>query len=201
MRDSRKYGWSHHPIIMAEVVVRPMDQLSCSVHIALLFLVIFSRLVSRCSASTSGDLVINVGYGSLEEISPAATYRQIISGNSSTDTVTIEYSEPDGTLITQLTDFRMQSQIMRVIIPGEEELRQPLFQVICFVSFFTGDLIPPEAVMKLRQKHPKAVRTAEDDQGNSVQDCPLSIAVSTPSKLSKISSHLSSMCKDARSTR
>ncbi len=35
----------------------------------------------------------------------------------------------DGTVVTQLTDFRMQSQITRILILGEEELDQPRFQV------------------------------------------------------------------------
>ena len=156
--------------------------------------------IKTSTSNSNGDLIINVGYTSSNEEEPTSVYRQVISGNSSTDTVVIEFSEPDGTLVTQLTDFRMQSQIMRIIIPGEEELGQPLFQVLCFVSYFNGDLIPPEAVMKLRQKRPGALRTAEDDQGDVVKDSPLSITPDIP-KLTYISSHLSSLCKDARTTR
>ena len=168
-----------------------------------IFIAIFlsgPRLTRSSSSNNNGDLIINVGYTSSNEEEPTSIYRQVISGNSSTDTVVIEFSEPDGTLVTQLTDFRMQSQIMRIIIPGEEELGQPLFQVLCFVSFFNGDLIPPEAVMKLRQKRPGALRTAEDDQGDVIQESPLSITPNLP-KLTFISSHLSSLCKDARTTR
>ena len=178
-----------------------MEHLATLIQLTLIILLVVSGPKCSLFASNNGDLVINVGYASTDDdVSPTAIYRQIISGNSSTDTVVIEYSEPGGTLITQLTDFRMQSQIMRIIIPGEEELGQPLFQVVCFVSYFNGDLIPPEAVMKLRQKHPGALRTAEDDQGEVLQECDLSIN-STPSKLATISSHLSSLCKDARTTR
>ena len=158
------------------------------------------RLIKTSTSNSNGDLIINVGYTSSNEEEPTSVYRQVISGNSSTDTVVIEFSEPDGTLVTQLTDFRMQSQIMRIIIPGEEELGQPLFQVLCFVSYFNGDLIPPEAVMKLRQKRPGALRTAEDDQGDVIKESPLSITPDIP-KLTYISSHLSSLCKDARTTR
>ena len=46
-------------------------------------------------------------------------------------------------------------------------------QVLCFVSAFSGDMIAPEAVMKLRQKHPGTVRVAESDEGQVVQDSPL----------------------------
>ena len=178
---------------------------SYSTQIALFFLLaVLCGPKCICSSSftntNNGDLIINVGYTSPDEETPTAIYRQVISGNSSTDTVVIEYMEPDGTLVTQQTDFRMQSQIMRVIIPGEEELGQPLFQALCFVSYFNGDLIPPEAVMKLRQKHPGALRTAEDDQGDIIQESPLSLTSNLP-KLAAISSHLSSLCKDARTTR
>jgi hypothetical protein len=41
-------------------------------------------------------------------------------------------------------------------------------QAICFISFYTGDLIPPEAVMKLRQKHPGTIRVAEEDLVSSI---------------------------------
>ena len=177
-----------------------MEFSTALVQVIFIILLAVSRPNCSSSASNIGDLVINVGYGSTDDESPISIYRQVISGNSSTDTVVIEYSEPGGTLITQLTDYRTQSQIMRVIIPGEEELWQPLFQVVCFVSYFNGDLIPPEAVMKLRQKHPGALRTAEDDQGEVLQECDLSIN-SIPSTLASISSHLSSLCKDARTTR
>ena len=35
-------------------------------------------------------------------------------------------------MITQLTDFRMQSQLLRVLIPGEQELHgQPKVHVGC----------------------------------------------------------------------
>jgi hypothetical protein len=56
-------------------------------------------------------------------------YAQVILGNSSTDTVQIDFTLCDGSAVTALTDFRMQSQIVRVILPGEEELAQPKFQV------------------------------------------------------------------------
>ena len=47
--------------------------------------------------------------------------------------------QADGTLITYLTDFRTNSQILRLIIPGEEELNEPRAQIVCFVSSFNND--------------------------------------------------------------
>ena len=43
------------------------------------------------------------------------------------------------------------------------------FKVFCFVTAYTGDLIPTEAVTKLRQKHSATVRVAEEHRGTVVQ--------------------------------
>ena len=143
------------------------------------------------------DLVINVGIETGSE--QVSIYRQTISGNSSTDTVTLEYEEPDGTAVTQLTDFRTQTQMTRIAMSGEEELGEPVIQILCFITAFTGDLIPPEAVMKLRQKHPGTVRIADSDEGEIVQDSQLTFKYFRSNSY-QISSHLASLCKDAKST-
>jgi len=183
-------------------------------HLLLLLLSLLVALAPQGphNGSAKGELVINVGVSeapNLDEVGledengvssesvRVAIFKQAVSGNSSTDTVTIEYTEPDGTRVTQLTDFRMHTQVTRVILVGEEELNEPAYQVLCFVSAFTGDLIPPEAVMKLRQKHPGTVRVAETDEGNVVQDCPLLVLNHLAIKKA-VSSHLPSLCKEAK---
>jgi len=185
----------------------------------LLLVSILVALTALPRHGTRAELVINVGVSEppVDEVGlddenveakenvRVAIFKQAVSGNSSTDTVTIDFTEPDGTRVTQLTDFRMHTQVTRLILVGEEELNEPAYQVLCFVSAFTGDLIPPEAVMKLRQKHPGTVRVAETDEGNVVQDSPLLVKMSTASQSppmanvkKSISSHLPSLCKDAR---
>ena len=67
-------------------------------------------------------------------------------------------------------------------------------QAFCFVSSFSGDLIPPEAVMKLRQKNPLTVRIADEDRGEVVQDSNLLLSPS-PIRLASVSSHLASFCR------
>jgi len=141
------------------------------------------------------ELTANRNEALAEEEEEEAVYKQTISGNSSTDTVTLDYVEPDGSVVTQLTDFRHSVQVTRVVLLGEEELQEPSHQVLCFVSAFTGDLIPPEAVMKLRQKHPGTVRVAESDEGEVVQD---SQYLFKYKYAYRISSHLSALCKDAK---
>ena len=106
--------------------------------------------------------------------------------------------QADGTLLTILTDFRTNAQILRLIIPGEEELNEPRAQTICFISSFNNDLISPEAVMKLRQKHPGTVRIADDDMGEIVQDSPLKVGPRASALW--ISSHLPKMCREAFSS-
>jgi hypothetical protein len=44
-----------------------------------------------------------------------------------------------------------------------------MFQVFCFVSAYSGEMIPAEAVTKLRQKHPGTIRVAEENRGTLVQ--------------------------------
>ena len=67
-------------------------------------------------------------------------------------------------------------------------------QAFCFVSSYSGDLIPPEAVMKLRQKNPTTVRVADEDRGEVVQDSPLKI-VNDRGGMAVISSHLAHFCR------
>ena len=118
------------------------------------------------------ELIVNVSRNRTHPLD--GIVRQVITGNSSTELVTVEYKEvkakryinqncqtifafpkiivyffymyqSDGTIVTLLTDFRTNVQITRLIIAGEEELNEPRAQTLCFVSSFTNDLIPPEA--------------------------------------------------------
>ena len=79
---------------------------------------------------------------------------------------------------------------------GQATLRNmySFLQAFCFVSSFSGDLIAPEAVMKLRQKNPLTVRIADEDRGEVVQDSNLLLSPS-PIRLASVSSHLASFCK------
>lgn len=154
---------------------------------------------SAASSSTTSNAenVIDNSAVNNEMNDRMSVYSQSIAGNSSTETVQIDYVAADGATVTSLTDFRMQSQVVRVIVPGEEELGQPRFQAFCFVSSFSGDLIAPEAVMKLRQKNPLTVRIADEDRGEVVQDSNLLLSPS-PIRLASVSSHLASFCRESR---
>ena len=95
--------------------------------------------------SVKCQLVINVSSGEPD----ANIYRQSVTGNLSSETVTIEFLTTAGVGVVQVTDFRAGLTITSVTVPGEEELGEPEYQVLCFVTPGVGDMIPPEAVTKL----------------------------------------------------
>jgi len=138
-----------------------------------------------------GELIINVSRAGED----ASNFRQTLKGNTSSDIVIIEFITPDGTGVTQVTDLKSSSVITAVTIPGEEELGQAKYQVLCFVSAHPGDMITAEAMTKLRQKHPGTVRIAEEARGSVVQDNPLQVVVPRAAVLSV---HLGGLCREAR---
>ena len=47
--------------------------------------------------------------------------QEVLTSNVSEDVVQLEYQRSDGTLVTQLLDFRKEVQIYRLLILEEEE--------------------------------------------------------------------------------
>ena len=139
------------------------------------------------------QLVINVSSGADE----ANVYREKISGNTSTDSVTVEFRLVSGVSVTQVTDFSSGVTLTRVTVPGERELGQEMYQVLCFVTPGTGDMIPAEAVSKLRQKHSGVTRVAEESRGRVVIDNSVSLAVN---KAHSLSPFIPSLCREAAET-
>lgn len=160
-------------------------------HLLLFNALFYSHIVY--GESTGGELVINVSRGREDSV----PFRQSLSGNTSTDTVTIQYVTPGGTGVTQLSDFKTGVTVIVVTVPGEEDLGQSRYQVLCFVAAATADLIPPEAMTKLRQKHPGTVRIAEESRGSTVMEYPVNII---PSRSGHLSKHLPYLCREARDT-
>jgi len=154
-----------------------------------LSLVVVVTLATQCLA----ELVINVSRGEAD----SSVFRQSLSGNTSDETVTIQYVTPGGTGVVQLTDFKTGVTITVVTVPGEEELGQARYQVLCFVSPTSSDIIPPEAMTKLRQKHPGAVRVAEEGRGRVVVDNSATLIVN---KAHSLSHHIPRLCKEAKDT-
>lgn len=133
--------------------------------------------------------------------------------------ITLEFQRSDGTLVTQLVDFKNVSiqifisiqghimmfkkilfvlqevQVIKALVLGEEERGQNQFQTMCFVNhFYKMDFISSDAMSKLRQKNPGTIRTAEDDKGHANYTMDLFLDVSQSSVVSK---HISELCSEA----
>ena len=151
-------------------------------------------VLATCHVSLiSPSLIINVSSGDTD----SNVYRQTVAGNISEDTVTISFISAEGRGVTQLTDFRARLTITAVTVPGEEDLGEPGYQVLCFVSPGVGDVIAPEPVTKLRQKHSGAVRVAEESRGRVVVEHSASLV---PSRAHHLSANIGQLCREARET-
>ncbi|XP_034944018.1 out at first protein [Chelonus insularis] len=125
-------------------------------------------------------------------------FLETITSNVTEDVITLEFQRSDGTLVTQLIDFRNEVQIIKVLVLGEEERGQNQYQVMCFVNhFYKMDFISSDAMSKLRQKNPGTIRVAEEDKGYMNYTMDLFVDVS---KSPIISKHVATFCSDALET-
>jgi len=166
-----------------EIIRRSMDL----PFLLLLFLHPLFLPSSRC------QLVVNVRNSGGEIIQEA------ISANTTEETVKLEFRKPDGTLITQFIDYASEVQIFRMITMAEEERGQrgDAYHVLCHVIRFSkSDFISADAMSKLRQKNPGAIRTPEEDKGleTFLMDSRISIGANAANN---ISPHINSLCGEA----
>ncbi|CAG5131858.1 unnamed protein product [Candidula unifasciata] len=119
-----------------------------------------------------------------------------IVANTSADTVTLEFLGSDGSFVTQFIDFKSEVQIFRIYILGEEELGQTQPQVICFITrFMRSDFITADAMSKLRQKNPTAIRTPEEEREMNIYTLDLTINLD---KAYMISPYVFNICSEAK---
>ncbi|XP_043277314.1 out at first protein isoform X2 [Venturia canescens] len=117
-----------------------------------------------------------------------------ISANVTEDMITLEFQRSDGTLVTQLIDFKNEVRVIKALVLGEEERGQNKYQVMCFVNhFYKMDFISSDAMSKLRQKNPGTIRVAEEDRGHSNYSMDLFLNVS---KSKVISKHVITLCTE-----
>ncbi|XP_064470430.1 out at first protein-like [Ornithodoros turicata] len=115
--------------------------------------------------------------------------------NTSDETILLEFRKPEGTHVTQFIDFKMEVQVFRVLVLGEEEQSQNLYQVMCFVTRFNKvNFISVDAMSKLRQRNPTAIRQPEEDRGRELLSMDLGVDLT---KSSIISPHLPAFCQEA----
>lgn len=78
-----------------------------------------------------------------------------LQADSDADSISLDLRKPDGTLISFIADFKKDVKIFRALILGELEKGQSQFQALCFVTrLYHNEIIPSEAMAKLRQKNP-----------------------------------------------
>ncbi|XP_004636590.1 out at first protein homolog [Octodon degus] len=123
---------------------------------------------------------------------------ETLQADSDADSITLELRKPDGTLVSFTADFKKDVKIFRALILGELEKGQSQFQALCFVTrLYRNDIIPSEAMAKLRQKNPRAVRQAEEVR--APEQLHMDIAVNfTQGGL--LSPHLHNVCAEAADT-
>ncbi|KAJ1075664.1 hypothetical protein K5549_017706, partial [Capra hircus] len=86
-------------------------------------------------------------------------------------------------------------KIFRALILGELEKGQSQFQALCFVTrLHHNEIIPSEAMAKLRQKNPRAVRQAEEVRGPERMHMDIAVNFSQGALLSP---HLRNVCAEA----
>ncbi|KAK9520840.1 hypothetical protein VZT92_020700 [Zoarces viviparus] len=121
---------------------------------------------------------------------------EVLEADSERDSISLEFKQGDGTLITFLADFKQDVKIFRALILGELERGQNQYQALCFISRLSrNEIIPSESMARLRQKNPQAIRLAEERRG--LEQLEMSAAVNL-SQASQLSSHMHNMCSEAR---
>lgn len=112
------------------------------------------------------------------------------------DSISLEFKQGDGTLITFVADFKQDVKIFRALVLGEPERGQNQYQTLCFISHLGhNEIIPTESMARLRQKNPHAVRLAEERRG--LERVEMGVAVNV-SRAGRLSGHLHSLCSEAR---
>ncbi|KAF7688840.1 out at first protein homolog [Silurus meridionalis] len=121
---------------------------------------------------------------------------ETLESDSERDIISVELRHTDGTLTTFLADFKRHVKILRVLVLGEPERGQTQYQGLCFISRLEhGEIIPSEAMVRLRQKNPHVVRTAEEKRG--LERMSMNMAVNLTLSW-HLSAHIRSMCRDAQ---
>ncbi|XP_033151331.1 out at first protein [Drosophila mauritiana] len=147
------------------------------------------NIVMSADSFAHSQLLINVQNQGGEVI------QESITSNIAEDLITLEFQKTDGTLITQVIDFRNEVQILKALVLGEEERGQSQYQVMCFATKFNkGDFISSAAMAKLRQKNPHTIRTPEEDKGRET------FTMSSWVQLNRslpITRHLQGLCAEA----
>ncbi|XP_059370442.1 out at first protein homolog [Carassius carassius] len=121
---------------------------------------------------------------------------ELLEADSERDSISVEFKQGDGTLITFVADFKQDVKIFRALILGELERGQSQYQALCFITRLNhNEIIPSESMARLRQKNPQAIRTAEEKR--STEMLSMNVAVNL-TRTWQLSAHIHNMCSVAR---
>ncbi|KAK9876663.1 hypothetical protein WA026_014039 [Henosepilachna vigintioctopunctata] len=108
-----------------------------------------------------------------------------------------EVAAREGTQVSEEHQFPFpEVQAIKALILGEEERGQSQYQVVCFVFHFTKDsFISSDAMSKLRQKNPSAIRIPEEDLGKENYTMEYNVILQHSGVFSP---HISDLCAEAK---
>ncbi|XP_019743286.1 out at first protein homolog [Hippocampus comes] len=152
-------------------------------------LLLFPLLVV-CALGLGSELRVRV------RLTDGLVTEEVLEADSEKDSISVEFKQGDGTLITFMVDFKQELKIFRSLILGELERGENQYQALCFISRLgRNEIIPSESMARLRQKNPHAIRLAEERRG--LEQLTMSASVNG-SRAWQLSGHIHNMCKEAR---
>ncbi|KAM8903850.1 out at first protein homolog [Spinachia spinachia] len=159
----------------------------------------FAGRVPAASALCALVLVVALALGSelrvRVRLADGLVTEEVLEADGDRDSISVEFKQGDGTLITFVADFKQDVKIFRALILGELERGQSQYQALCFISRLgRNEIIPSESMTRLRQKNPQAIRLAEERRG--LEQLEMSATVNI-SRASQLSSHIHNMCSEA----
>lgn len=129
-------------------------------------------------------------------LSDGQVVEERLEADSLVDFISLEFRKGDGTLVTYIADFSQNVKIIRSLILGELERGQSQYQALCFITKLDkNEIIPSDSMVKLRQKNPKTVRTAEEYRGTELLT--MNVAINF-SKAAELSLHIHNVCTEAQ---
>ncbi|XP_069038736.1 out at first protein homolog [Lepisosteus oculatus] len=151
---------------------------------------VLAALLLLSSSGFSSELKVRV------RVADGQVAEETLEADSERDVITVEFRQGDGTLITFVADFKQDVKIFRSLILGEPERGQSQYQALCFVTRLNhNEIIPSESMAKLRQKNPRAIRSAEEKRG--AEHLAMNVAVNL-SQAGQLSAHIRNVCAEAR---
>ncbi|KAF7699955.1 out at first protein homolog [Silurus meridionalis] len=160
------------------------------------FRVIFFLWASVLSLGLSSELKVKV------RLPDGRITEELLEADSERDSITLEYRQTDGTLITFVADFKQDVKIFRALILGELERGQSQYQALCFITRLGhNEIIPSESMARLRQKNPHTVRTAEEKRPTETFSMNVAVNVTLAWQLSALIYNTCSVARDATYTR